>query len=348
MAPVKNGRVLFNSVPTNYPVPGETVVYDTSQVIDLATVPLHGGFLLKTLVLSIDPYLRGRMRDENIKSYMPAFSVGMPICSFGVGRVLRSEDQSVKVGDHIYGILQHAEYHVYKSKTELPSLRVLDNKYRLPWSIFLGAAGMPGKTAYLAWKLFSQAKPRDVVFVSAGAGMVGSFVLQLAKRDGLRTIASTGSPEKLEFLKKINVDVPFNYKETQTRAILEKQGPIDIYWDNVGGDTLEAALDNANMCARFLMCGAISAYNEPERPIRGLVNVFEKSLLLQGFIVFRLEESYPHLVDEFYEKIPPLLAEREIKYKEDVTRGLDKVGDVILKVQKGMNQGKAVVLVAEE
>ncbi|KAF8641658.1 hypothetical protein AX14_009854, partial [Amanita brunnescens Koide BX004] len=212
---VTNGRVLFNSIPTGYPVPGETVVYSESQEIDLERVELRGGFLLKTLVLSIDPFLRGQMRDENIPSYMPPFILGEPLSGFGVGVVLRSEDPGVKVGNHIYGILQHEEYHVYK-KNEINSFKVLHNEYRLPWSVFVGAAGMPGKTAYYAWKLFSDAKKGETAFVTTGAGPVGSFVIQLAKRDGLKVIASAGSPEKIEFIKSIGADVAFNYKQTQT------------------------------------------------------------------------------------------------------------------------------------
>ncbi|KAF8349632.1 hypothetical protein F5887DRAFT_947249 [Amanita rubescens] len=347
MVLVKNSRVLFNSIPTGYPVPGETVVYDRSQEIDPEKVELRGGFLLKTLVLSIDPYLRGQMRDRDIPSYMPAFTLGEPISGFGVGHVLRSEDPCVKAGDHIHGILRHEEYHVYR-KSELSEFIVLENKYRLPWSVFVGAAGMPGKTAYYGWKLYANAKKGETAFVTAAAGPVGSLVLQLAKRDGLKTIAAAGSPEKLEFIKSLGADVTFNYKQVQTKDVLRREGPIDIVWDNVGGETLEAALNNANLNGRLLICGAISAYNEPERPIKGLMNVMVQSLMIQGFVVFRLEEQHPHLLQEFYEKVLPLIASGEIKYKEDVTRGLDQVGDVILNVQKGMHKGKAVVLVAED
>ncbi|KIL66852.1 hypothetical protein M378DRAFT_103072 [Amanita muscaria Koide BX008] len=347
MAEVKNGRIIFNSIPTGYPEPGKTVIYDNSKTINLEKTLDKGTFLLKTLVVSIDPYLRGQMRDKSVQSYSKAFTLGEPIFGYGVGLVLRSNDAAVRVGDHVYGTLIFAEYHVYKLE-DISSMRILDNKHNLPWSVYVGVAGMPGQTAYLAWKLFSQAKKGETAFITAGAGPVGSLVTQLAKRDGLKVIGAAGSPEKISFVKSIGADVVFNYKETDVREVLKEEGPVDIYWDNVGGAFLEAALEYANVDARFLECGMISSYNEPEKPIKGMSNILVKSITMHGFIVSRLAQKHPELLNEFYEKIPALLAKGEIKYTEDVTRGLDKVGDVLLSVQKGTNKGKAVVLVAED
>jgi len=114
MAPVTNGRVLFNEVPTGFPEPGKTTVYDTTQKLDLESVPLNGGFIIKTLALSIDPYLRGKMRDPSKKSYAPAFTIGEPIDSYGIGVVVRSEHNDVSVGDHLYGYFTHEEYNIRK------------------------------------------------------------------------------------------------------------------------------------------------------------------------------------------------------------------------------------------
>ncbi|KAF8625916.1 hypothetical protein AX17_006642 [Amanita inopinata Kibby_2008] len=329
----------------DYPESGEVLVYDTSKVIDPENVPLHGGFLVKTLVLSIAPYLRGQMCDPEIRSYAPPLHVGEPLFSFGVGRVLRSEHSSVKAGDHVYGILTHEEYSLHK---ELGELRIIDNKFNLPWSVYVGAAGMPGMTAFMAWHLYSDAEKGETAFVASGAGPVGLMVIQLAKRDHLKVIASAGSDEKVAFMKEIGADVAFNYKTTDTRAILAKEGPIDIYWDNVGGETLEAALEAASVNARFIECGMVSGYKEGEAPVKSLLNIVAKSITLYGFIVFRLQKQHPQLVDKFYETILPLLASGELKYKEEITRGLDKVGDVFLGIQKGTNKGKAVIWLADE
>uniref|UniRef100_A0A8H8CGT4 Enoyl reductase (ER) domain-containing protein n=1 Tax=Psilocybe cubensis TaxID=181762 RepID=A0A8H8CGT4_PSICU len=335
-----NGRVLFNSIPEGYPEPGKTTVYDDSQVIDTAHVELNGGFLVKILELSIDPYMRGRMRDPSVESYASAFQIGQP---HGIGVVIRSENPEVKKGDHLHGLFEHQNYVVRKN---LEGLQVVQNPNNLPWSTFIGALGMPGMTAYTGWKEFSHSKRGETAFVTAGAGPVGSMVIQLAKLDGLRVIASAGSEDKVKFLKEIGVDVAFNYKTCNTAEILAKEGPIDIYWDNVGGESLEAALDAANVDGRFIECGFISAYNDPNGvPVRNLANVFAKSLSLNGFIVTRLQDKY---FDEFYKTIPPLVASGKIKHKEEVWEGLDKVGEFILAVQKGKNTAKAVIHVGDE
>jgi len=320
-------------------------VYDTSETIDPDNVALDGGFLVKTLELSIDPYMRGRMRSPEKESYSPPFYIGKPLNGFGVGVVVRSENSEVKPGDHVYGIFDHVNYAV-KKDLATEGLRIIENKDNLPWSTYIGVLGMPGKTAYMAWREFSHAKKGETAFVSTGAGPVGSLVIQLAKLDGLKVIASAGSDEKVQFIKDIGADVAFNYKTTNTREVLAKEGPIDIYWDNVGGETLDAALEASNNYGRFIECGMIAGYNDPSgATVKNLFHVVGKSLSMNGFIVFRLEGKYN---DDFYKTLPPLVASGQIKHKEDVYNGLQSVGDVILAVQKGRNKAKAVIHVADE
>ncbi|CAL1711174.1 unnamed protein product [Somion occarium] len=342
MAPVKNGRVVFNEIPTGFPDPKRTVIYDEPQVIDPDTVPLNGEYIIKTLVLSIDPYMRGRMRDPDIESYAPPLILGKPLDNYGVGRVLRSENPSVKPGDHIYGLLPFQHYTILK---DLEGLRILENKEKLPWSAYVGVAGMPGQTAYCAWKEYAHAKPGETIFITAGGGPVGSTVIQIAKRDGLKVIGSAGSAEKIEFMKKIGADVTFNYKTTKPAEVLAKEGPIDIYWDNVGGESLEAALEYANPSARFLMCGAITQYNTEPYFVKNLIHIFAKELKLYGFLVFTLLSKY---ADEFYREWPKRVASGEIKYKEDPKFGLQYTGQAIYEVQKGLNKGKSVIIVSQE
>ncbi|KAF9445123.1 alcohol dehydrogenase [Macrolepiota fuliginosa MF-IS2] len=343
MAIVKNGRFLFKSIPTGFPEPEKTTVYDESESIDLEAVDLNGGFLVKTLLLSVDPYFRGRMRDPTIQSYVPAFVVDQPLNGYGVGVVLRSEHPDAKAGDHIYGIFQHQQYTIYPN---LVDVNVIENKYGLPLSAFIGPVGMPGKTAYMAWKKYSHAKKGEAVFVSTGAGPVGSLVIQLAKMDGMKVIGSAGSEDKVKFMKEIGADVVFNHKTTDISEVLQREGPINVYWENVGGDTLSAALEAADIGARFIICGMISGYNTPDGiPVRRLDHIFAKSLTLQGFIVTRLE---PEFNEEFYQVMPKAIAEGKIEWREEVWDGLDKVGDAILAVQKGLNKAKAVVRVASE
>ncbi|KIJ20091.1 hypothetical protein PAXINDRAFT_107808 [Paxillus involutus ATCC 200175] len=342
MAPVTNARHVFNEIPTGYPISGQTTVYDASRTIDLESAPLNGGFLLKTLVLSIDPYMRGRMRGASKKSYNPPFQLGQPLQNYGVGVVVRSENPAFKTGDHIYGILPFEEYSI-QAQAEI--FRKLDNKYNLPWGVFVGAAGMPGQTAYCGWKEYAQAKKGEVAFISTGAGAVGSLVIQLAKRDGLKVIASAGSDEKVAFMKEIGADIAFNYKTTKVSEVLEKEGPIDVYWDHVGGETLEAALEAAAKGARFIECGMISAYNTEPYPVTNLMNIVAKEIKISGFIVSTILPKYK---DAFYAEVLALIASNELKLKEDARRGLEGVGDAILAVQKGTNTGKCVIVVSDQ
>ncbi|KAJ6458192.1 alcohol dehydrogenase [Mycena sanguinolenta] len=321
MAPMVNGRVLFAKVPK------ETTVHDTTRTIDLDFVLLNGGFLVKTLVISVDPYLRARMQRPEERSYMPPFTLGEPIANYGVGVVLRSENPEVAVGKYVYGPIPVQEYSVFPNSQ---GLTFLEKNPRLPWTVFVGAAGMPGQTAYYGWKEFSRAQKGETTFVTTGAGtFLNRMVVQLAKRDGLKVIASAGSDEKVKFMKRIGADVAFNYKTTNTREVLEREGPIDVFWDNVGGEILEAALDNANIRGRFIECGMISGYNTGYHGIKNLPRLIAKSLVMSGIFVSHHHHKY-------------------LKYYEDVSRGLETVGEAILRVQKGTNEGKAVVLVAEE
>jgi len=343
MAPVKNSRHLFQEIPTGYPEPGKTTVHDDSQTIDLENVPLNGGFLVKILVLSIDPYIRGRMRDSSIKGYIPPFTLGEPLNNFGVARVLRSESSAFKPGDHIYGMLPFQEYFLGQDAKQF---RLLKNEEGLPWSAYLGVCGMPGQTAYYAWKEWASPKKGEVAFVTAAAGPVGSTVLQLAKADGCKVIASAGTDEKVAFVSSIGADVAFNYKSVPTSKILEKEGPLNIYWDNVGGETLEAAITAADSYARFIECGMISQYNTKEP--YGIKNFFltvSKQLKFYGFIVTSLQGKYE---EQFYQEIPRRVASGEIKYLEDATRGLDQAGEAILDVLTGRNKGKKVIVVADD
>ncbi|KAJ3548111.1 hypothetical protein NMY22_g1396 [Coprinellus aureogranulatus] len=230
------------------------------------------------------------------------------------------------------GLAAHQAYTVYPHKA---GLIVLDNKENLPWSYYVGVCGMPGKTAYHAWHEYSQAKKVPV----------GSFVIQLAKLDGCKVIASAGSDEKVDFMKSIGADVAFNYKTTSPLEFLEKEGGIDIYWDNVGGETLDAALEAAHVNARFIECGMISGYNTGGAPITKGIQIVAKSISMHGFIVSRLERKYD---EKFYKEIPKLVAEGKLKYREQVYDGLQKVGDAIADVQKGLNKAKAVIKVADE
>ncbi|KAL1705408.1 hypothetical protein EV121DRAFT_203705 [Schizophyllum commune] len=310
-----NGKAIFNeTIASGFPVPGRTIIYDNSETIDLDNVPLEGGILVKTLVLSVDPYFRGLMAEE---TDVPGFVLGEPLIGYGIGLILRSDSPAWVAGDNVYGMLPHQHYAVLPS-SNLTTLRKIAKLSPLSWAAYLGAAGMPGLTAYSGWR-------------------------EYALREGV--IASAGSDDKVDFVKRIGADVAFNYKTEDTEKVLSEHGPIDVFWDNVGGKTLEIALLHANLGARFIECGMVSVYNSKPYGVKNLHLLYTKHITLYGFTVMILGEKY---LEEFLAEIPPQLACGELQHMEDLTYGLDKVGDAILAVQKGENRGKAVVVVAEE
>jgi len=343
MAPVVNPRVLFNEIPEGYPQVGKTVVVDESEQIDLESVPLNGGILIRNLVLSVDPYQRGKMKKPTAQHYSGVYLIGKPIDGYGVALVLRSENPKFTSGDHVFMTVPFSKYAVI---TEIPpNATVLERVDSLPWSTYIGVAGMPGMTGYMGWKAYAKAKKGETLFVTTGAGAVGSMVIQLAKLDGLKVIASAGSDEKVAFMKEIGADVAFNYKTQSTKEILDKHGPIDIYWDHVGGEVLDLALGAANTFARFIEVGMISTYNTGAYPITNIGNILYKSITMQGFIVSNLRPTY---LNAFYKEVPPLVAAGKIKHKEDIRRGLESVGQAIVDVLTSGNTGKTVVVLDDE
>ncbi|VDB88826.1 unnamed protein product [Peniophora sp. CBMAI 1063] len=346
MTPIRNARYILTGIPQDYPEEGKHMRYDDSQTIELDNEPLNGGVLIKTLVVSLDPYLRSRMRDAGVEGYVPAFPMNGPFESSAVGLIVRSEHKDFEAGDHVTSAagFPHQEYFVWK---DMSDLQKLPSEEGLPWSLYIGVLGLPGQTAYMSWKEFSHAKKEQTIFVSTAAGAVGSVVVQLAKMDGLKVIASSGSDEKAKFARECGADVSFNYKKQNTEEILREHGPIDIYYDNVGAQTLDLAFKYAAKQARFIICGMITTLNEG-RKTYAFQNIFEivaKEISLHGFLWASLRPRY---VKQFFDEVPKLVREGKIKYQEDRSYGLDKVGEALLQVHTGVNHGKKVVVVAED
>lgn len=343
MAPISNPRVILSSRPTGYPVPGKDITYDSARTIDPTTVALNGGFLTKTLWLSLDPYLRGRMDEE--KRYAPNWAIGDTLDNTGIALVVRSEVPALPVGAHILGPLPFEVYTVH-SASAASGFQVIDNKEGVPLSTYLGVLGMPGETGWYGLEEYGECKPGESIYVSTGAGQVGSVVAQLAKSKGLRVIASTGSAEKVAFLESIGVDRAFNYNTSSVAEELERFGGIDIYWDNVGGKMLETAIDYMHANGRLIICGMASEYNHEERyGPKNLAQLIYRSLKMIGFVVNKLRPKY---VNTFYATAPGMVARGELKYSEDVFEGLERVGEAFVVMLQGRNLGKVVVRVAQE
>ncbi|KAI5844024.1 hypothetical protein DFP73DRAFT_573565 [Morchella snyderi] len=346
---VQNKAIVFKSIPNGYPT-SDNLHLETLSV-DLDAVPA-GGVILKNGVVSFDPYMRGRMRPADIESYSPPFTLNAPIDSAGVSKVIKSDSPDFKEGDIVAGSVGVEEYTVVP-KEKLSDFRVIDNKEGLPLTYYLGVLGMPGLTAYSSFYEIGKPKKGETIFVSAASGAVGAIVGQLAKREGLRVVGSAGSDEKVAYLKsELGFDAAFNYKKESPAAALKKYAPegIDIYYDNVGGETLDAALDAAKSFARFVECGMISQYNkksgDQQYGLKNTMNIIAKSLTVRGFIV-RDQDLAPKYAKEHQENLRKWLVNKEFVYRETVTQGLENGVDGFVGMLKGENFGKASLKIAD-
>jgi hypothetical protein len=325
-------EIRLKSRPVGTPTPND---------FELATVdvspPGAGEVQVQNLWMSVDPYMRGRMYDR--KSYVPPFQVGQPLQGGAVGRVVASNDPALAPGDLVQSMLGWREVFNAPAKAlqKLPDLGV-------PPQAFLGVAGMPGLTAYVGLLDIAGLKEGDVVFVSAAAGAVGSVVCQIAKIKGHTVIGSAGGADKIAFLKEIGVDHAIDYKATPDLvAALAQAAPkgIDVYFDNVGGDHLEAALAAARPFGRFALCGMISQYNatEPPKGPSNLMLAVGKSLRLQGFIVSNHADRLP----AFLKDMAGWIASGKIKWRETVEEGIERAPEAFLALFRGGNVGKMLV-----
>jgi NADPH-dependent curcumin reductase CurA len=313
----------------------------THDNFEFATVDLPapgpGQAQVKNLWMTVDPYMRGRMND--VKSYTPPFQLGEALQGGAIGEVVQSNDPSLKPGDLVNSFLGWRE----GFNAPAQALQKLDPK-GLPPQAFLGAAGMPGLTAYAGLLKVAGLKDGDIVFVSGAAGAVGSMVVQVAKARGHTVIGSAGGAEKVKFLKEIGCDAVIDYKATpDLTAALEKAAPegIDVYFDNVGGAHLEAALNSARPFARFAICGMISIYNatKPEPGPSNLAQLIGKNIRMEGFIV----SHHFSMMPQFIADLSKWVAEGKVTWRETVFEGLDNAPDAFIGLFKGENLGKMLV-----
>ena len=301
--------------------------------------PAEGELLVRNLVMSVDPYMRGRMND--VKSYVPPFQLGAALDGGAVGEVVTSTVDSHKPGDLVLHGFGWRDYAVGPPK----AFRIVDAAAAQP-SAYLGVLGMPGLTAYAGLFEVAQMKEGETVFVSGAAGAVGSIVGQLAKTRGGRVVGSAGSAEKVAWLREIGYDAAFSYKDGPVLPQLREAAPdgIDVYFDNVGGEHLEAAISAMKQHGRAAICGMISLYNNtaPEPGPRNLAMLVQKRLTVRGFLV----GDHGHLRDEFYREVGAAVADGRIQVRETVVDGLENAPDAFIGLLRGDNIGKMIVRIA--
>ncbi|MFC4358300.1 NADP-dependent oxidoreductase [Halobium salinum] len=304
--------------------------------------PGPGEALVRTLYLSVDPYMRGRM--DARESYADPWGVGEPLQAGVVGEVVESNGAGFEPGDLVAGNLEWADYATARGAELQPV-----NPDHGPISTALGVLGMPGRTAYFGTREVAEVRAGDTFVVSGAAGAVGSVAGQIAKLTGARVVGFAGSDEKVAFLEDdLGFDAGINYKETDDyRAALDEAAPdgVDAYFDNVGGPITDAVFSRLNVDARVAVCGQISQYNAEELPTgpRKLGTLIEKRARVEGFLVNDFQPRFA----EASKQLGRWVAAGDVDYRETVTEGLENAPDAFLGLFDGENVGKQLVKVGE-
>ena len=334
---MQNREIRLASRPTAMPVP------DNFKIVDADVRPLNDGeVLVRTLYISVDPYLRGRMREG--RSYVPPFEVGQVIESGVVGEVVESRAPEFQPGDIVTGMLGWRLYNVAK----VAGLRKIDPRVA-PVTTALGVLGMPGLTAYFGLLDIGQPKTSETVVVSGAAGAVGMTVCQIAKIKGCRTVGIAGSDDKNRYLRdELGVDATINYKTAgDMKQALAQACPnrIDVYFDNVGGEISDAVLPLLNHGARIVICGQISLYclDKPDVGPRPQPYLLVNRALMKGFIV----SDYATRFSEGVIQLVQWLTAGKLKYAESVVEGFENTPQAFIGLFTGENLGKQIVKVAD-
>ena len=312
---------------------------DFASVTTELAPPQAGEVLIKNHYMSVDPYMRGRMRSEGV--YATPYALNQPMYGGAVGEVIETADASLKVGDMVLN--QGAWQDKLVAKADTVTKFTPFDKNQL--SLYLGTLGMPGLTSYVGLFKYGEPKAGETVFVSAASGAVGANVCQLAKLKGCRVVGSAGSDEKVKWLvDECGVDAAINYKTCgDLTAALMTAAPdgVDVYFENVGGNHLQAALAAMNPFGRIAACGMIASYNDAT-PVPGpnnLMLIVGKKIRINGFIVSDHADMRP----QFLSEMVPWIEQGKIKSRETVTEGLDNAVDAFLGLFSGSNFGKMVV-----
>jgi len=311
---------------------------DNFEFADLSLPELtEGSVHVRNHWLSVDPYMRGRMND--VKSYVPPFQIGQPLEGGAIGEVVESRDPNFQPGDTVLHMAGWRDEAVVPGAAlnKLPAIPGVEPQ------AFLGNLGLTGGTAYWGLLDAAQAKAGDIVFVSAAAGAVGSAVVQIAKAKGMTVIGSAGGADKCEFVRSLGADAVVDYKSgTPLVKALGDVAPkgIDVYFDNVGGEHLDAAFALARQNARFAICGMIDSYNSGEpATFRYIMRVIAMRIMLKGFIY----TDYLGRNAEFYGEMGPWVASGQVKSRDTIVEGLEKTPEAFLGLFSGQNTGKMLV-----
>jgi NADPH-dependent curcumin reductase CurA len=336
-----NRQILLASRPN-----GEPTLENFHQVEGEIPRPGPGQMLLRSIFLSLDPYMRGRMNAA--KSYAPPVEIGQVMEGRAVAEVIESNLTGYQRGDTVFAPLGWQEYAVSDGQ----GVRIIDQSLR-PLSYALGILGMPGMTAYTGLLNIGQPQPGETLVVAAASGAVGSIVGQIGRLKGCRIVGIAGGPEKCRFVKgELGFDECLDHREPKLAERLAHACPqgIDIYFENVGGAVFDAVLPLLNNFARIPVCGLIAHYNAtelppgPDRVPLVMQQILIKRLTFRGFIVWDFASQMPQFLADMSE----WLREGRLKYKEDITDGLENAPRELIGLLRGKNFGKKIIRVSDE
>ncbi|KAI0993940.1 hypothetical protein K3495_g14244 [Podosphaera aphanis] len=377
---VQNKTLVYKRIPNGYPVPGQDLLVEDKGFNLNRSSPL-GGLTVQTIYASLDPYQRACMGGSGLKPLLRPLTLGKPLMSLSIAKVLKSNSIRFSKGDLIIGLLPIQEYSYVKEENTSLYAPIM-NPYNLDLPLFLGILGMPGLAAFGSMieskrafgsmiesrrafrsmieskraigSMFESKKEDETMFISSAAGDVGHFVGQLAKKEGLKVIGSVGSDEKLNYIiNELEFDGGFNYKKENPLDALRRLAPggIDIYHDNVGGEQLDAALESMNQFGLILCCGMISDYSKLPHEryrVKNLMNVATKELIVQGFSVIDFFENFGFGYPEMAEAYACRLKHGFFHTRSHVIDGIDNGPEGFVAMLKGEFIGKPVIQIADE
>ena len=319
-------------------------VDESSFAIESAPLPAAGDgqIVLRNFYHSLDPYMRPRMTEMD--SYVAPFDVGQVMEGGGIGVVVESRHSGFKAGDVVRGMLQWAEY---QALTPTAVMRPVEPA-GIPWKDYLGVLGFASLTAYVGLQLIGQPKPGETLFVSAASGAVGSIAVQIGKIRGCRVVGSAGSDQKVAWLRdELGADAAFNHRRVASMdSALSEHCPegIDIDFENVGGATLQAALDRIRPHGRIIMCGAISEYNERGPGLARIFRIVSHKVRMQGFIV----SEHLDTMQAFAAEMTAWRQAGRIAYRETIVEGIEKMPGALVGLFRGENFGKLLARIGDE
>ncbi|CAG8692816.1 7219_t:CDS:2 [Funneliformis mosseae] len=359
MSTVSNKGIIFKAVPEG--LPNSNVHFEVvHHKIDIKNLKLgENDFILRNLYLSLDPYVRLTMKESHIDPVMPSQAIGHVLSGIGVSEVVKSNNPNLKVGDLVYGLIGWEEYtHIKTDAKKINDIHFKNINYHkkllkeVPLSYQISLLQLSGLTPYGSLMALGKPKAGETIYISCAAGATGHLVGQIAKIKGLKVVGSTGSDEKVDFLlNELKFDAAFNYKKVDLDKTLSELCPngIDIYFENVGGKTLEVVLNHCNRFARIPVCGMISQYNitnqKEKYGVKNLDSIIHKSICVHGFLAMDFIGS--QVEKDFETDMLEWVKSGKIICKENVIEGIENAGKAFTDMLVGNSVGKSIVKIAD-